>query len=45
MMIYKKIILKPSSGLITPLESDTILSYIFAYNFEKLNEVYRKFCE
>ena len=42
-MIYKKIILKPKSWLITPLESDTILSYIFAYNFEKLEHIYKKF--
>lgn len=42
-MIYKKIILKPSSWLITHLESDTILSYIFAYNFEKLQSIFQKF--
>ena len=42
-MIYKKIILTPKSWLITPLESDTILSYIFAYNFKKLERIYKKF--
>ena len=42
-MIYKKIILKPKSWLISKLESDTILSYIFAYNFEKLTDIYKKF--
>jgi len=42
-MIYEKIVLKPKSWLITSLESDTILSYIFAYNFEKLEHIYKKF--
>jgi hypothetical protein len=44
-MKYKKIILTPKSGLISELESDTILSYIFAFNFEKLNNIYIKFQE
>ncbi len=42
-MEYKKIILTAKSWFITDLESDTILSYIFAYNFEKLKNVYDKF--
>lgn len=44
-MIYKKIVLTPKSWLITPLESDTVLSYIFAFNFEKLEHIYKKFQE
>lgn len=42
-MQLKKIILTPKSGLNTTLESDTILSYIFAFNFEKLKDIYKKF--
>ncbi len=38
-MQIKKIILTPKSWLITPLESDTVLSYIFAFNYEKLKDI------
>jgi len=41
-MKIKKIVFKFKSGYITPLKSDTILSYIFAYNFEKLKDIYMK---
>lgn len=44
-MNYKKIILTPKSWLITPLESDTVLSYVFAYNFDKLKNIFDKFLD
>ncbi len=37
-MEYKKIILKPKSWIITALESDTILSYVFAWSFLQKND-------
>ena len=37
-MEYKKIVLKPKSWIITPLESDTILSYIFAFGIAQENQ-------
>lgn len=44
-MIIKKIVLKTKSWLITSLESDTVLSYVFAYNFEKLQNIYNNFID
>lgn len=37
-MEYKKIVLKPKSWIITPLESDTILSYVFAFGIAQGNQ-------
>lgn len=42
-MIIKKIQLKFKSGYLTPLESDTILWYIFAKNFLELESVFNKY--
>lgn len=42
-MELKKIEFKFSSGYITPLESDTILWYVFANDFENLQEIHNKF--
>ena len=39
----KKIVFKFKSWYITELESDTILSYVFVYNFEKLKNIYEDF--
>jgi len=42
-MQYKKIILTLKSWFITNFESDTVLSYIFWYNFESLKNIFDKF--
>ncbi len=39
----KKMVFKFKSWYITPLESDTILSYVFALNFDKLKNIYKNF--
>lgn len=42
-MNIKKIVFKFKSWYITPLESDTILWYVFAHNFENLKDIFEDF--
>lgn len=42
-VVYQKITLSFSSWFLTPLESDTILWYIFATNFEQLQDIFADF--
>lgn len=42
-MNIKKIVLRFKTGLLTPIESDTLLSYVFALDFNKLEKVFQSF--
>lgn len=44
-MLIKKIELQFKSWFITPLDSDTLLSYIFSLYFEKLSDIFQLFLD